>query len=71
MQALLSPQQAAEQIGVSVATVKTWMRRASEPLPSVQVGNSGKFRKVVAAEVPAWLAAEAARKAGSSSRGSK
>ncbi len=66
MQSLISPAQAAKEIGVSVHTVKVWMRRADNPLPSVQVGNSGKFLKVIADEIPAWLSAEAQRKAGAS-----
>ena len=61
MEQLITPKQAASRIGVSVATVKAWMRRSADPLPSVQVGTSGKFRKVLAAEIPSWLAAEASR----------
>ena len=62
MQQLISPREAAERIGVSVATVKSWMRRAADPLPAVQVGHSGRFYKVVADQINPWLAAEAARK---------
>lgn len=63
MQQLISPREAAERIGVSVATVKTWIHRSHEPLPAVQVGKSGRFYKVVADQIDAWLIAEASRKA--------
>jgi len=61
VEALISPREAAERIGVSLSTVKAWMRRAADPLPSIPVGSSGRFRKVVAAEIPSWLADEASR----------
>lgn len=61
MEQLISPREAADRIGVSVSTVKAWMRRSQDPLPSVQVGTSGKFRKVLAAEIPSWLTSEASR----------
>lgn len=60
---LISAAQAAERIGVSVATVKAWMKRANDPLPAVQVGTSGRFYKVLADQIDAWLLAEASRKA--------
>lgn len=63
MNALISPQEAARRIGVSVHAVKAWQRRSDHPLPSVQVGQSGKFLKVIASEIDAWLAAESTRKA--------
>lgn len=62
MQQLISPREAAERIGVSVATVKTWLRRSADPLPSVVVGESGRFRKVIADQIDPWLVAEASRK---------
>jgi excisionase family DNA binding protein len=65
MQQLISPREAAERIGVSVATVKGWVHRAQHPLPSVTVGKSGRFVKVIASEIDAWLVAEASRKTGS------
>lgn len=71
MQALLLPREAAERIGVSIATVKAWMRRADHPLPSIIVGRSGRNLKVIASEIEPWLAAEAARKASANGRGSK
>lgn len=61
MEQLILAREAAERIGVSVATVKAWMRRGSNPLPSVQVGNSGVHRRVVASQITTWLEAEAAR----------
>ena len=61
MTELLSPPEAARLIGTNVAQVKEWMRRADDPLPSVPVGKSGKFRKVLRDQIPAWLAREAAR----------
>lgn len=60
---LLTPAEAAERIGVSITTVKEWMRRAAHPLPSMQVGKSGRVHRVIADEIDAWLVAEAARKA--------
>ena len=68
-QQLISAAQAAERIGVSVATVKAWMRRAYDPLPAVQVGVSGRFHKVLADQIDAWLVAEASRKAQGVGRG--
>lgn len=59
---LLTPREAAERIGVSVTTVKEWMRRAADPLPSMQVGHSGRVHRIVTDEIDAWLLAEAARK---------
>lgn len=68
-QQLISATQAAERIGVSVATVKAWMRRAADPLPAVQVGASGRFYKVLADQIDPWLQAEAAREAQGAVRG--
>ena len=64
MQQLISPREAAERIGVSVATVKAWIHRQNDPLPAVPVGASGKFHKVIADQIDAWLIAEASRKSG-------
>lgn len=61
MKELLSPPEAARLIGTNVAQVKEWMRRRDDPLPSVPVGKSGKFRKVLRDQIPAWLAREAER----------
>lgn len=63
MEQLISPREAADQIGVSVATIKAWMRRASDPLPSVVVGQSGKFRRIIKDQIAPWLTAEASRSA--------
>ena len=60
---LLTPKEAAEMIGVSLTTIKTWMTRDQEPLPSVEVGDTGKHRRIVAELVQPWLAHEAQRKA--------
>ena len=60
---LLTPKEAAEMIGVSLTTIKTWMSRPQEPLPSVQVGDSGKHRRIVGELVQPWLSSEAQRKA--------
>jgi excisionase family DNA binding protein len=60
---LLTPKEAADIIGVSVTTVKEWMRRADSPLPSVQVGKSGRVHRVVSDQIDTWLVAEASRKA--------
>lgn len=64
MEALATAREVAESLGVSVRVVREWMRRANDPLPSVVVGSSGRFAKVIAAEVPGWLAAEAERRRG-------
>lgn len=64
MKQLLSADEAANQIGVSRSTIKAWMRRAEHPLPSIQVGETGRVRKIVASEIDGWLTAEAARKTG-------
>ena len=58
---LLKPREAAEELSTNVAQVKEWMRRAEHPLPSIVVGQSGKFRKVVAAELDGWFAEEVKR----------
>lgn len=62
MEYLVSPREAADRIGVSVATVKAWINRADHPLPSVQVGNSGSHKRVIVSKIDEWLQAEAARK---------
>lgn len=59
MQALVSPAEAARRIGVSHATVRCWIRRADNPLPSVIVGASGRNRKVIVSEIDQWLSSEA------------
>lgn len=58
---LLNRREAAERIGVSVTTVETWMRRADNPIPTMQVGASGRHLRVVADQIDPWLAAEAER----------
>lgn len=63
MKPLLTPKETGERLGVSVATVKAWMRREAHPLPSIQVGQSGRIHRVVADQIDPWLAAEASRKA--------
>lgn len=61
MTELLSPPEAARLIGTTVAQVKEWMRRGDDPLPSIPVGKSGKFRKVLREQIPTWLEREAGR----------
>jgi hypothetical protein len=68
MTELLSPPQAARLIGTTVAQVKEWMRRGDQPLPSVPIGKSGKFRKVLRDQIPTWLEQEAERAVPTSSR---
>lgn len=58
---LLTPMEAAKEIGVSLKTVQGWIRRAHDPLPSVAVGASGKHRRVLADMIFPWLEAEAER----------
>lgn len=60
---LLTPKEAADQIGVSLTTVKTWINRTDEPLPSIIVGDTGTHRRIVAEMINPWLELEAARKA--------
>lgn len=63
---LISPREAAMEMGVSITTVKTWINRPEHPLPAVKVGTSGRFHKVIAEQVRPWLVAEANRQAGAS-----
>jgi hypothetical protein len=65
MKQLLSPREAGEQIGVSLTTIKAWMRRAENPLPNITVGATGRVHKIIASEIDGWLSAEATRKPGS------
>lgn len=58
---LLSIDETARHVGVGRDTVAEWVNRARHPLPSIQVGKSGRVRKVIASEVDAWLVDEAAR----------
>lgn len=59
---LISAKEAADRIGVSLTTVKSWMHRRDNPLPAIQVGKSGKHLRVVAEQIDPWLVAEASRK---------
>lgn len=61
MEQLISAREAAARIGVSVVTIKAWMRRADNPLPAVQVGASGRHHRIVASQINDWLLAESAR----------
>lgn len=54
-------------MGVSLTTVKAWMKRADHPLPSIQVGASGRHLRVVSDQIGPWLVSEAARKASTTS----
>jgi excisionase family DNA binding protein len=56
---LITPKEAAEQIGVSLTTVKTWLNRANDPLPSIVVGDAGTHRRVVADLIQPWLEQQA------------
>jgi len=58
---LFTATQVATRLGVSIGTVQGWIRRDENPLPSVQVGDSGRVRKVLVAEIDSWLKAEAER----------
>lgn len=61
MAKLLSSREAASVIGTHLVQVREWTRRLDDPLPTVPVGKTGKFRKIIADEIPAWLAREAGR----------
>ena len=61
MRQLLTPRQAAKEIGSNLEQVYVWMRRLDDPLPSVSVGASGRHRRVVAEQIGPWLAREAER----------
>lgn len=56
---LITPKEAAAQIGVSLTTIKTWINRANDPLPSVTVGETGSHRRVVAELIQPWLEQQA------------
>ena len=58
---LLTPRQVADELGVSLTTVKSWMRRQADPLPSVVVGATGTHRRILSDLLHPWLEAEAAR----------
>lgn len=58
---LITIDEAARQIGVSRKQVTEWVSRDKDPLPSVQVGVSGRVRKVVSSELESWFIAEAGR----------
>ena len=55
MTELVTAAVAAEIIGVSVYRVREFMRRADDPLPSVQVVEGGTRRLVVSDEIRPWL----------------
>ena len=61
MTQLLTPREAAAILGTNVAQVKEWSRRVDHPLPTILVGSSGRFRKIVSEEIPAWLKGEIER----------
>lgn len=63
MELLVTPNEAARMMGVSHQSVRAWIKRIHDPLPSIVVGSSGRNRKVIVSEIAPWLAAEAARKA--------
>ena len=65
MKELISPQEAANRIGVSVRTIKVWMTKPDHPLPSIQVGPSGSHFRILTSEIEPWIKAEAS-KSGSS-----
>lgn len=64
MPVLLTPKDAAERLGVGVQLVYEWCARTDDPLPHVVVGKSGRFRRIIAAEIDGWLSREADRRAG-------
>lgn len=63
MTATITIDQAAKRIGVSRHVIREWVHRADHPLPSIQVGKTGRFLRIIADSIDPWLAAEAARKA--------
>lgn len=64
MKALLMPAEVAEILGVSLPTLRAWIHRSDHPLPTIAVGKTGRQRRIIAAEIEPWLAAEHARKTG-------
>lgn len=64
MEHLITPPKAAKHIGVSLPTVYAWLNRVHDPLPSVSVGKTGRFRRVIVNQIDPWLTAEAGRTAG-------
>ncbi len=66
---LLSIPDAAKALGVDHGTVREWVKRTVDPLPSVVVGRGdGKHvrRKVVMSEVDEWLVRQAGKEGGTS-----
>jgi excisionase family DNA binding protein len=61
MSKLLTPDEAAETIGVGRRQVEEWIRRADEPLPSLSTGEAGSHRRIIADQIDPWLVREAER----------
>ncbi|MGK4341145.1 helix-turn-helix domain-containing protein [Ectopseudomonas oleovorans] len=51
--ALLTPEQAAEELGLSVKTLATWRSTGRHALPYIRVGARIRYRR---ADLDAWLA---------------
>ena len=65
---LISIEQAAEIIGVGIEQTRAWASRRSDPLPHVEIRSRHSngmrtHKKIVAGEINAWLAREAAKSA--------
>lgn len=56
---LVSVPRAAKLIGVTPRQVREWARRSKDPLPSILIGGSGRFRKIIVDAIAPWLAREA------------
>lgn len=61
MPKLLTPDEAAEEIGVGRRQVEDWIRRADDPLPSLLMGEARTHRRIIAEAIDSWLESEAAR----------
>jgi excisionase family DNA binding protein len=61
MTKLLTPDEAAEIIGVGRRQIEEWIRRADDPLPSLSTGEAGSHRRIIADQIDAWLVREAER----------
>lgn len=62
---LITIREAAERLGVSHQTIREWMIRTDNPLPSIQVGT---HRRIVVSMIGEWIVDESHRTAGGTVR---
>ena len=56
---LLSIAETARRLGIGQETVTEWVRRSEDPLPSIPVGESGKFVRIIEGQIEPWLTRQA------------